>query len=170
MVVRHFYPSLEIIRLCHKLWFSNPYIFATKCGRLKIFQTMNFVRQFILNVKYKRFTPSGYKDIGMRKILFAAKTHFLLKILELQLFNCYLSGNSKQIAKICWKCLFFFYFFHFFTTSKPFNSVSFTVFNLIKNVQKYLYFFKMFYDHNLKIRKFEKWRCNNWMRFRFPAL
>ena len=32
------------LSLCHKLWFSNAYIFATQCRRPQIFQTMNSVR------------------------------------------------------------------------------------------------------------------------------
>ena len=31
------------LSLCHKLWFSNPYIFATQCRRSLIFETMNYV-------------------------------------------------------------------------------------------------------------------------------
>ena len=32
------------------------------------------------NGLYQRFTPSGYKDIGISKFEFVAKTEFLLKI------------------------------------------------------------------------------------------
>ena len=35
---------LKALSLCHKLRFSNPYIFETQCRRPQIFQTMNSVR------------------------------------------------------------------------------------------------------------------------------
>ena len=35
---------LKELSLCHKLWFSNFYIFATKCCRPLIFQTINSAR------------------------------------------------------------------------------------------------------------------------------
>ena len=62
---------------CHNLWFSNPNIFATQCRIPKIFPTMNSVKSNKLSLKYKRFTPSGCKDIGIIKSEFAVKTHFL---------------------------------------------------------------------------------------------
>ena len=43
-------------------------------------KTMNSVRSNHLSLKYQRFTPSGYKDIGIRKFEFVAKTQFLLKL------------------------------------------------------------------------------------------
>ena len=54
----------------HKVKFSNPYIFANQCRRPLIFQTMN-------SVKYKRFSLSGWKNIGIGKVEFVAKTQFL---------------------------------------------------------------------------------------------
>ena len=38
------------------------------------------VRLNNLNLKYQRFTPSGCKDIGIRKSEFVTKTQFLFKI------------------------------------------------------------------------------------------
>jgi len=70
------YSAMEL-SLCHKLWFSNPYILATQCRRPKLFQTMNTSRSNNLNLKYKRFTKSGCKDIGIKKLEFVAKTQFL---------------------------------------------------------------------------------------------
>ena len=51
------------LRFCHKLWFSNPYIFPIQCGRPLIFQSMNYVRSNNLSLKYQMFTPTGCKDI-----------------------------------------------------------------------------------------------------------
>ena len=42
-----------------------------------IFQTMNYVRSNNLNLKYQKFTPSGYKDLGVIIFEFVAKTQFL---------------------------------------------------------------------------------------------
>ena len=64
---------------CHKLWFSNPYIFATQCRRPLIFQTMNHVRPNNISLKHQRFTPLGCKDVEIRKFEFVVKTHFLLR-------------------------------------------------------------------------------------------
>ena len=36
--------SKEFSFCCHKLWFSNPYIFATQCRRPLIFQAINYVK------------------------------------------------------------------------------------------------------------------------------
>ena len=63
--------------LCHKLWFSNFFIFATQCRRPLIFQTINSARVYNLSLKYLRFTPSGLIDIGIGKFEFVAKTQFL---------------------------------------------------------------------------------------------
>ena len=53
------------LNLCHRLWFYNPYIFATQCLRPYLFQTKYTVRSNNLSLKYQRFTPSGSKDIGI---------------------------------------------------------------------------------------------------------
>ena len=42
-----------------------------------IFQTINSVKSNSLSLKYQRFTPSGCKDIRVRKCEFVAKTQFL---------------------------------------------------------------------------------------------
>ena len=69
----------EELSLCNKLWFSNPYIFSTQCCRPLIFQTMNYVRLSNPSLKYQRFTPTGCRDIGIRKFDFVAKNSVPLK-------------------------------------------------------------------------------------------
>ena len=67
--------KLEIIRgkfqtelsLCHKLWFFNPCIISIRCCRRLIFQTINSVRSNSLSLKYQRLTPSGYRDLRIKK-------------------------------------------------------------------------------------------------------
>ena len=71
------------LSLCHKFWYSSPYIFATKCSRPVIFQTINSVRSNSLGLKYKSFTPSGCKDKGIINIEFVAKTQILFRSLIL---------------------------------------------------------------------------------------
>ena len=44
------------LSFCHKLYFSNLFIFATQCRRPLIFQTMNSVTPNILSLKYQWFT------------------------------------------------------------------------------------------------------------------
>ena len=70
------YLGLKKLSFCHKLWFSNPVIFATRCCRFLIFQTMNCDRSSSLSLKYQRNTPSGCKYIGIRKFECVAKTQF----------------------------------------------------------------------------------------------
>ena len=77
---------------CHKLRFSHYYNLATRFPRPLIFQTINSARSNSLSLKYQRFTPSGCKDIGVRKFKFAAKTQFLyVKIIQ--------GGNKKSLTK-----------------------------------------------------------------------
>ena len=61
------------LSLCHKLLFSNHYIFGTKCRRPYIFQTMNSVKSNNLSLKYQMFTTSGSKDIGVYIFEFVPK-------------------------------------------------------------------------------------------------
>ena len=68
--------------LCHKLRFSNTYIFVTQCRRPQIFQTMNSVRSNSLSMKYQGCPPAGCQHIGIRKLEFLAKTHFLFGFLK----------------------------------------------------------------------------------------
>ena len=65
------------LSLCHKLWFSYPYIFATQCLRPHVFQNKYTVRSNNLSLKYQRFTPSGSKDMGIKKFKFVTKNQFL---------------------------------------------------------------------------------------------
>ena len=53
----------------YKIRFSNPYIFATQCRRLKIFQRMDSVRSNHLCLGYIRFTPRDCKDrVGLENL------------------------------------------------------------------------------------------------------
>ena len=47
---------------------SYPYIFATNHRRPYIVQTENVVRSNDLSLKYRRFTPSGCKDLGLELV------------------------------------------------------------------------------------------------------
>ena len=69
------------LSLCHKLWFSNPYIFGFQHRKALTFQTMTFVRSNNISLKYQRFMTSGSKDIRIRKSEFVAKSQFLNYIL-----------------------------------------------------------------------------------------
>ena len=62
---------------CHKHWFSDPNIFATQRCRPEMFQTINCVKSNNLSLKYWIFAPSGFKEIGITKFEFVAKTQFL---------------------------------------------------------------------------------------------
>ena len=56
------------LSLCHKLGFSNLFIFGTKVRRPWLFQPMNSVRSNNLSLKYQRFKSSESKDIVIIKV------------------------------------------------------------------------------------------------------
>ena len=64
--------------LSHNLRFSNPYIFAILRRRSYKFQAKHSVKLNNLCWKYKKFTPSGCRDIGIRKFKFLANTQSIL--------------------------------------------------------------------------------------------
>ena len=63
--------------LCHKLWFSNPYIFETQCCKPLIFQTYIIWSNRTHSLKYQRSRTLESKDIVIRKSEFVAKTQLL---------------------------------------------------------------------------------------------
>ena len=76
--------SKELI-LCHKLWFSNPYIFETQCLKPLIFQTYVIWSNRSQSLKYQRFTTLESKDIGIRKsnlLKIAQKKQFMAIIFD----------------------------------------------------------------------------------------
>ena len=72
------------LSLSHKLWFSNPYIFATQFLVPYIFEIKYTVRSNNLSLKYQSLTPSGSEDTGIlvcdkNSIPFIKKQAVLLK-------------------------------------------------------------------------------------------
>ena len=55
--------------LCHKIKFSNPYIFATHLSRALLFQTMKSVRSNNLILMYERFTQPHSPDLGRTNLI-----------------------------------------------------------------------------------------------------
>ena len=53
-----------------------------------IFQTINSIRSNSPSLKYQRFSPSGCKDKGVRKYKYVAKTQFLYRTTETNVFAC----------------------------------------------------------------------------------
>ena len=70
------------LSFCHKLKFSNPFIFANQCCGPLIFQTLNYVRSTDVSLKYQKCTPSSCKDIVMKKFELEAKTHESYEVLN----------------------------------------------------------------------------------------
>jgi len=68
---------IKELNLCHKLKFSNPYIYWTWCCRLLIFQTKIIWCNRTHSLKYLTSTTMGCRDIGIRKSEFVSKTQFL---------------------------------------------------------------------------------------------
>ena len=73
-----FTEQVKELSFCHKLKFSNPYIYGTWCCRLLIFQTKIIWCNRIHSLKYIRYTTLGCRNIGIRKSEFVSKTQFLL--------------------------------------------------------------------------------------------
>ena len=63
--------------LCHKLRFSNLYIFEIQCCKPLTFQTFIIWSNRSHSLKCQRSTTLDSKDIGIRKSEFVAKTQFL---------------------------------------------------------------------------------------------
>ena len=64
------------LSLCHKLWFSNPYIFGPQCRKPLMFHTYFIWSNRSHSLKCQRSTTLGCKDIGKGKSEFVAKTQF----------------------------------------------------------------------------------------------
>jgi len=60
-LISHFF--CKGIKFMKQIQICNSYIFATRCGGLLIFQTLNSDRSANLSFKYQRCTLSGCKDI-----------------------------------------------------------------------------------------------------------
>ena len=68
-----------------------------------IFQTINSVRSCIRSLKYDRITPSGCKDIGIKKSEFVEKTQFLCIVniragRSTYFFICNLEGQLANLV------------------------------------------------------------------------
>ena len=58
-------PNKNKLKTCLKLWFSNPYVFATWCYTPLIYQSILFYQR-----GWQWFAPVGCKDEGIRKLEF----------------------------------------------------------------------------------------------------
>ena len=101
------------MRLCHKFWFSNPYIFETQCRKSLIFHTYIIWTDRSHSLQCQRSTILGSKDIGIRKSKFVAKTQFLFADFSVDRFwlerfshdkykNLSLSTYQDTLYGICW--------------------------------------------------------------------
>ena len=96
--------------------YQSHYLCNTMLYNL-LFQTINFVMSNNLSLKYQRYTPSGSKDIRIKKFEFVAKIQFLYMVLEI---FCAILNTSKS-TQLCLcpavfnLCIFFPLVFFFFT-------------------------------------------------------
>ena len=63
---------------CHKLWYFMPFIFTTQCCQPQVFQAMNSDWSNNQSLKYLRFTPSSFRDIGIMNIEICGKDSIFL--------------------------------------------------------------------------------------------
>ena len=80
------------LSLGHKLKYSNPYIFKTRCYKPLIFQTQVIWLNRFHSLKYLRSTTFGSKDKVIRNSEFVAKTQFL-----------YLERRKLRMVSNLWK-------------------------------------------------------------------
>ena len=144
--------SAKELSFCHKLWFSNSYNLATHSLTPFIFRTINSVRSNSLSLKYHRFTPSGCKDIGIRKFEFVANS-FLQKIHFLR-FKFFLNVNILKHCRIS-SCGFIIHWFaDFCNRGNEGILTDFITFWFIKrslfNIEKRLYLQHCYSDKGLK--------------------
>jgi len=73
----------------------NSYIFAIQCRKSLIFQSMNSVRSNSLSLKYQKFTPTDWKDMGIR--------NFVSVLSKLLNFQSLLIKRGDVIVSYCAK-------------------------------------------------------------------
>ena len=82
------------LSFCHRLWFSNLYIFVN----LRYFKLIILIGK--ISLKYQRFAPSGCKDIGISRFEFLAKTLFLCHFLECKVVFEDLSLVGRSVRSV----------------------------------------------------------------------
>ena len=90
---------IKELSLCHKLKFSNPYIYWTWCCRLLIFQTKIIWGNRIHSFKYLRSTTLCCREIGIRKSEFVSKTQFLSLYSSFKIIKGAVYFSQTQILK-----------------------------------------------------------------------
>ena len=86
---------------CHKLKFAKPTVV-----NLRYVNLMNSVRSNNISLKYRRPTPTGCKDIGVRKFKFVTKTQFLCTQKKEEKFCCLFLVNLVMYYKMPAKLFF----------------------------------------------------------------
>ena len=87
-----------------KLKFSNLYIFAIKCRRPFIFQTVISVRSYNISLKFQRFTQFCCRDVGIRKLEFVATTQFLIPFQSSFVFSLKKFIFFRSVPKFIFQC------------------------------------------------------------------
>ena len=82
---------------CHTLTFFNPYILATRCFKLLIFQTISFVKSYCQSLKYQKFKRLGCKGIGDKNVTKKVKNSVpLQKIIVFRFVQFYCSKKERD--------------------------------------------------------------------------
>ena len=84
------------LSLCHKLKFSNPYIFSTWQYKPLIFQTQIIWSNRIYSLKYLISTTLAGKDIVVNKLEFVTKTQFFEIFREIISYKINLQYKHKN--------------------------------------------------------------------------
>ena len=92
--------TLKELSLCHKLWFSNPYIYATQCWRPYLFQTMISVISNSLSLNYQGFTQSSCKNNMIRNFNLWQRLIFLYFFTLMHEYFFWVRSKDWALAKL----------------------------------------------------------------------
>ncbi len=91
--------------LCPQIWFSDPFL-CNPCRRPWIFKAITSVRSNNMNLKYQRFTPSGYNRVMALCIVVCSSVRFA-PILKQNIccggYQFYVFYLCIQLTSIFWR-------------------------------------------------------------------
>ena len=90
------------LTLSHKLWFSNPYIFAISCCKPLSFQTLAILSNRIIVWASTEYAVGLLKDIVIRKSEFSAKTFIAFSRLTEKKTHMPGLSRSNDIQVLIW--------------------------------------------------------------------
>ena len=95
------------LRLCHQLWFLNPYIFTTWRCRLLIFQTLIFIYQIIyLSMIMVLENQNLWQWLNSFIYIHYSKSYFIAPLALYFIDYIYIWRNISSVIHIIFICTF----------------------------------------------------------------